>query len=171
MKARSALLPMLFAPARAFGEQQPSDPEVIFPQRFTARDLLYACNSSALTDVGRERRRYCAGFISGVEEAVRLLQAGQAAGGGPRICLPVDVSSRRLADMYTRYAARNDAVLEQPAAPGNPGGARQRLSLSARPPAMSAPGRWRDRAPVRGAARRTGPSLQPVPSHHGSSHA
>ncbi len=118
MNARSMLLPLLLlAPALAVGEpQQPGDPEVIFPQRFSARELLYACNSSAITQVGRERRRYCAGFISGVEEAARLLQVGQAADGTGRICLPIDVSSRRLADVYTRYAAQHDAVLEQPAA-------------------------------------------------------
>lgn len=71
MKARSALLTLPLAPALAFGEQQPSEPEVIFLQRFSARDLLYACKSGVLRHLGRERRRLCAGFISGVEEAAR----------------------------------------------------------------------------------------------------
>ena len=110
------LLLLLLGPAVAFGEQQQDDSDVVFPQRLNARDLLYACNSSAITHVGRERRRYCAGFISGVEEAARLLQARHGDGGRARICLPLDVSSRRLADIYTRYAARHESILEQPAA-------------------------------------------------------
>jgi hypothetical protein len=111
------LLPLLLGGAAVvFAEQQPIDPDVVFPQRLSARDLLYACNSSAITHVGRERRRYCAGFISGVEEAARLLQARHGTGGGARICLPVDVSSRRLADLYSKYAAQNESLLERPAA-------------------------------------------------------
>ena len=111
MKRRlSLVLLCLLAPAVARGEEPPADAEVVFPQRFSARELLYACNSSAITRVGRERRRYCAGFISGVEEAARLLQAGRAS-----ICLPLDVSSRRLADIYTRYAGQHESMLEQPA--------------------------------------------------------
>ena len=66
MKHRSSLeLRCLLAPAAAAGESQPPDADVVFPQRLSARELLYACNSSALTQMGRERRRYCAGFISG----------------------------------------------------------------------------------------------------------
>ena len=117
MKRRpSLLLPLLLGSAVAFGEQQPADPDVVFPQRLSARELLYTCNSSAITHVGRERRRYCAGFISGVEEAARLLQARHGDGGSARICLPVDVSSRRLVDLYTRYAAQHESILEKPAA-------------------------------------------------------
>ena len=48
-----------------------------FPQQQSAGDLLRACASSRLTSTGRERRRYCAGFVSGVEEAVRMLGSGE----------------------------------------------------------------------------------------------
>jgi hypothetical protein len=117
MKRRlSLLLVCLLAPAVAGGEEPPSDADVVFPQRLSARELLYACNSSAITQVGRERRRYCAGFISGAEEAARLLQAGRGDAGSASICLPVEVSSRRLADIYTRYAAQHEAMLDKPAA-------------------------------------------------------
>ncbi len=112
----SLLLPVLLIPAVAPGEQQPADADIVFPQRLSARELLYACNSSAITQVGRERRRYCAGFISGAEEAARLLQAGRRDAGRAGICLPVDTSSRRLADIYTRYAAQHESMLEKPAA-------------------------------------------------------
>jgi hypothetical protein len=61
----------LLAPAAVPGESQPLDADVVFPQRLSARELLQACNSSALSQVGRERRRYCAGFISGAEGAAR----------------------------------------------------------------------------------------------------
>jgi hypothetical protein len=117
MKCRlSLLLLALLAPSVAPGEQQPADPDVVFPQRLSARELLYACNSSTITQVGRERRRYCAGFISGVEEAARLLQAERGGAGSASICLPLDVSSRRLADIYTRYAGQHESMLEKPAA-------------------------------------------------------
>lgn len=116
MKHRSSfLLLCLLAPAVACGEEPPAVGDVVFPQRLSARELLYACNSSAITQVGRERRRYCAGFISGAEEAARLLQAGRGDAGSAGICMPVDVSSRRLADIYTRYAAQHESMLEKPA--------------------------------------------------------
>ncbi len=117
MKCRLSLLSLLLlAPVVAFAEQPAADADVVFPQRLSARDLLYTCNSSAITHVGRERRRYCAGFISGVEEAARLLQARHGNGGRASTCLPVDVSSRRLADIYSRYASQHESILEQPAA-------------------------------------------------------
>ena len=120
MKRRLSLLPLVLllplAPAASPGEQLPADADVVFPQRLSARELLYACNSSSITQVGRERRRYGAGFISGVEEAARLLQARRGYAGSASICLPVDLSSRRLADIFTRYAGQHESMLEEPAA-------------------------------------------------------
>jgi hypothetical protein len=110
------LLLALLVPAVAPGEQDAADADIVFPQRLSARELLYACNASAITQVGRERRRYCAGFISGAEEAARLLKAGRGGGGSASICLPVEVSSRRLADIFSRYAAQHETMLEKPAA-------------------------------------------------------
>jgi hypothetical protein len=116
MKYRLLLI-FLLLPGPALGAgQQLVDPEAVFPQRLSARDLLYACNASAITQVGRERRRYCAGFISGVEEAARLFPNSLGDGGSSTICLPADVSSRQLADLYTRYAGQHKSLLEQPAA-------------------------------------------------------
>jgi hypothetical protein len=85
-----------------------------FPQQQSAGDLLRYCAASRLTATGRERRSYCAGFVSGVEEAVRLLQ-----GSGPalaRICTPPDVSAAALARVYVKYGAGHKGELADPAA-------------------------------------------------------
>jgi hypothetical protein len=104
---------LLLGPALSLADTPAEESSSVFPQRLSARDLLYACNSSAMTQVGRERRQYCTGFVSGVEEAVRLLEARR---GRRTVCLPADVSSRRLADSYTRYARQHASILSKPAA-------------------------------------------------------
>jgi hypothetical protein len=116
---RAAVRPALFAlalllvaaPAQAH-EATATEPE--FPQQQSAGDLLRACASSRLTAAGRERRRYCAGFVSGVEEAVRLLGLGKAA--GLRLCTPADVTAATLADAFVRYGASHETQLAEPAA-------------------------------------------------------
>ena len=85
-----------------------------FPQQQTARDLLRACASSRLTATGRERRRYCAGFVSGVEEAIRLLNLGGKSRF--RLCTPDDISTTALADAFLSYGASHEAELDDPAA-------------------------------------------------------
>ncbi|MEJ2323004.1 MAG: Rap1a/Tai family immunity protein [Gammaproteobacteria bacterium] len=85
-----------------------------FPQQQTARDLLRACASSRLTATGRERRRYCAGFVSGVEEAIRLLNLSGRSRF--RLCTPEDVTAWALADAFVRYGASHEGELDDPAA-------------------------------------------------------
>ena len=86
-----------------------------FPQQQSAGDLLRACASSRLTSTGRERRRYCAGFVSGVEEAIRLL--GPAGGHSAyRICTPPDVTASALAEAFVKYGASHKGELSDPAA-------------------------------------------------------
>lgn len=85
-----------------------------FPQQMSARKLLDACASSAMTSAGRERRRYCAGFVSGVEEAVRHLQEQHQLQSS--VCLPEGVSAKALANTFIRYAANRQAELDRPAA-------------------------------------------------------
>lgn len=95
---------------------QESDPaQQYFPQQITAKKLLVYCSSSAMTRAGRERRQYCAGFVSGVEESVRLL------GGGPSgsmrgICVPEGVSARKIAEGYVDHALPRQASMDKPAA-------------------------------------------------------
>ncbi|MGD2113079.1 MAG: Rap1a/Tai family immunity protein [Gammaproteobacteria bacterium] len=106
---------LIFAATGVQSQEQPAAAEIDFPQQISAQDLLLRCNASALTGVGRERRRYCAGFISGIEEAARLLHArGEVAGRD--ICIPSGTSAARLAGAYRRYAAQNPALLARPAA-------------------------------------------------------
>jgi hypothetical protein len=85
------------------------------PQALDAQRLLQACAASSLTAKGREQRRYCAGFVSGVEESVRLLGPSVAA-GTVTVCAPPDVTARMLAEAYVTYASRNIDALSGPAA-------------------------------------------------------
>jgi hypothetical protein len=93
--------------------QEPTvETDIYFPQRMTAKELLLACSSSTLTSTGRQRQRYCYGFVSGVEESLRLV--GRET--GRRLCVPAQKSSRELAGAYIRYAARKNIDLGKPAA-------------------------------------------------------
>ena len=104
---------LAWSSALAIDETETNQP--IFPQRLTAHNLLTYCASSSLTELGRTRQRYCLGFISGVEETVRLpLLSSQPF--AQNICVPKGVSSRNLARAYTKYAGRKDSNLERPAA-------------------------------------------------------
>lgn len=100
----------------ALGEVDTDATQPIFPQQLTARDLLTYCTSSSLTDLGRKRQRYCSGFISGVEETIRLPMHASGYPVALKTCVPIDVSSRKLVRAYTQYAGRRDAELERPAA-------------------------------------------------------
>jgi hypothetical protein len=94
----------------AAATQPEAGPEPIeFPQRQSATGLLRACASSPLTAVGRERRRYCAGFVSGVEEAMRLFKR---TGGLPvSACPPQQVTAQSLAQSYIDYVAKHPEEL------------------------------------------------------------
>ena len=117
MKLRLFLLLLLpLCTTIVIAQPQSQSNDTVFPQRLSAQDLLYTCNASALTARGRERRRYCAGFISGIEELARLLGAGKEYGGYQGLCMPANTSSRHLAKVYTRYAEQNKPMLEKPAA-------------------------------------------------------
>ncbi|TNF91911.1 MAG: hypothetical protein EP297_14675 [Gammaproteobacteria bacterium] len=116
MNARlNVLLILLIGFTSALSANQESATEVVFPQRLSAQDMLYACNASALSNTGRERQRYCAGFISGVEEAARLLQADGAGSADQKICMPSNVTSRDLRAVYSKYASQYGQALDKPA--------------------------------------------------------
>lgn len=85
----------------------------IFPQQQTARELLTACASSSISNLGRARRNYCAGFVSGVEEAIRFKT--QLFGADSRICPSSGITAQQLADAYIRYANANPKELDKPA--------------------------------------------------------
>ena len=79
----------------------------------TAGDLLRTCAASRLTATGRERRRYCAGFVSGVEEAIRLFNPGDKA---LTVCTAPDITASALATAFVQYGASHEGELKDPAA-------------------------------------------------------
>ena len=99
----------------ALGESDPDTAQPIFPQQLTASDLLTYCSSSSMTDLGRTRQRYCWGFVSGVEESIRLSLHSSSQSGEQNICVPKGVSSRTMGNAYSRYAVRQGINLAQPA--------------------------------------------------------
>ena len=115
MKYRKLILLLAFVPPLSATEQVPfEEMEPQFPQKQSAGDILKACASSRMTSVGRERRRYCAGFVSGVEETVRLLHLSGKS--DLRLCTPETVTASALADVYVKYGASHKGELPDPAA-------------------------------------------------------
>jgi hypothetical protein len=115
MSRRSPILLLLFLCPVSFAQPGPQEEmEPQFPQQQSAGYLLHACASSRLTSVGRERRRYCAGFVSGVEETVRLL--GASGRSELRVCTPGNVTASALAEAFVKYGAGHEGELKDPAA-------------------------------------------------------
>lgn len=92
------------------------DDETVFPQQMEARQLLTFCASSNLTAKGRIQRRYCDGFVSGIEEGMRLFQFASSAGSGLTACVPSGTSSRALSQAFIQHATSKGVNLAQPAA-------------------------------------------------------
>ena len=107
------VLVLLGAPLLVAAEEAAVDEENQFPQQMSARDLQRSCASSNLSGAGRQQRRYCTGFISGVEEGVRTLQNQHML--EMSICLPEKVSGRSLTSAFLKYASNHPKQLEQPA--------------------------------------------------------
>lgn len=95
-------------------QEQAVEDETRFPQQMSAKDLQRTCASSSLSDTGRQRRRYCVGFISGVEEGVRVLHKQHML--EMSICLPEKVSGRTLTNVFLKHTTDNPGQLERPAA-------------------------------------------------------
>jgi hypothetical protein len=93
-----------------------SDVESVFPQQINARQLMTFCASSNLTTRGRTQRRYCDGFVSGVEEGLRLYEFMFPVAPPVSVCVPVGTSSRELSQAFVQYATSVDVDLEKPAA-------------------------------------------------------
>jgi len=114
MRTLLLLLSMWTATGLAAPERE-ADALEYFPQQLTASRLLFYCAGSALTNSGRERVKTCAGFISGVEEGVRLLEARAQLTEPSGICVPKGTSSSRFAEAYRRYAVKRTSE-DEPAA-------------------------------------------------------
>lgn len=74
------------------------------------------CASSNLTKRGRAQRRYCDGFVSGVEEGLRLYEFLFPVAPRVSVCVPMGTSSRELSQAFVQYATSVDVDLEKPAA-------------------------------------------------------
>lgn len=92
------------------------DSDVFFPQQMSASDLMKTCASSSLTAKGRARRRYCDGFVSGVEEGMRLFQIRHSISSVPAVCVPAGTTARTLTTAFVNHASTKGVNLEQPAA-------------------------------------------------------
>jgi hypothetical protein len=110
-----ALLGMLVW-ATAVAQGDIDDAEDFFPQRLTAQELLRHCVSSSMTDRGRQQQRYCFGFVSGVEEGLRLSASGLRGRTPAPFCVPPGEAARSITDAYIRYAGRGTTDLGKPAA-------------------------------------------------------
>ena len=86
------------------------------PQNLSAGALMTYCASSSVSGQGRQRQRYCAGFMSGVEETLRMLSASETEASYPALCVPANTSARKLQDTYRRHAGRPGTDLNRPAA-------------------------------------------------------
>jgi len=92
------------------------DTESYFPQQLSANDLLTLCASSSLTAKGRARRSYCDGFISGIEEGLRLYKISYPIDAAATVCVPEGTRSRTMAESFIRHASAKGVDLSQPAA-------------------------------------------------------
>ena len=112
-----SLLVLIAALAMPAGAQEPGDePDTYFPQQTSTRDLLVACASSSLTAIGRLRKRYCLGFVSGVEEAARLQQLRDPTKTRSLFCVPTGTTARALAEVFVRHASGPGVDLDGPSA-------------------------------------------------------
>ncbi len=87
-------------------------------RRFNRGDerVLATQTGSSLTHSGRQRNRYCHGFVSGVEEGIRAMESAQLDNPKTLFCVPPGTTSRQLAKAYVDYATKNKARLYRPAA-------------------------------------------------------
>lgn len=112
----SLLIVFFFMTGVTLAGEKDDGTEKYFPQKLTAQELLYYCAASALSSSGRNRQYYCSGFVSGVEESVRLLHAKGRDGNEKAICVPEGKPARHFRDVYIKYATKKTTDLEKPAA-------------------------------------------------------
>jgi len=115
--SRKIFFVMIAALATTAGAQaRGEEPDTYFPQQLSSRDLLKVCASSSLTATGRLRQRYCRGFVSGVEEAVRLQHLQDPTRSRRLFCVPTATTARALTDEFVRHASGPSIDLDRPSA-------------------------------------------------------
>jgi len=90
--------------------------DTIFPQKLTAGQLQVSCAASAMSATGRQRQRYCEGFLSGIEEGVRVLGLISRLETAPSLCVPADVSARKMRSAFVKTSALMKPSKDKPAA-------------------------------------------------------
>ena len=108
------LLGLLAAPV--FSAEKSDVPDAVFPQKLTASKLMVYCASSSMTATGRLRQRYCDGFISGIEEGVRVLTLTSRLEASPSLCVPANVSSQQIRSAFVKNSANMERSKDKPAA-------------------------------------------------------
>ena len=108
-----AFTTLLWAVASSASTQ---DAQPLFPQQMSANELLVLCASSSLTAKGRLRRRYCDGFVSGIEEGLRVYSLQFPSQMSNTVCVPEGTSSRAISEAFVKYASKKGVALDQPPA-------------------------------------------------------
>lgn len=108
------LLCLIATPALSAEKSDAAD--TVFPQKLTAGELQVSCASSAMSPTGRQRQRYCDGFLSGIEEGVRVLGLISRVETAPSLCVPADVSSREMRSAFIKNSAAMRPAKDKPAA-------------------------------------------------------
>ena len=98
------------------GTASTPDDEAVFPQQMNARQLMTFCASSALTAKGRIQRRYCDGFVSGIEEGMRWYKMTYPTESKIALCVPAGTSSRTMSRAFIQHATSKGVDLDKPAA-------------------------------------------------------
>lgn len=91
-------------------------PDIVFPQKLTAEELQMFCAASGMSSTGRQRQRYCEGFLSGIEEGVRVLGLISGTETTPALCMPADVSGRQMRIAFVRNSVSMDPAKDKPSA-------------------------------------------------------
>ena len=93
-----------------------ADSDIIFPQKLTAKELQVFCAASAMSNTGRQRQRYCEGFLSGIEESVRVLGRISGTETTLSLCMPADVSARQMRSAFVRNSVDMEPAKDKPSA-------------------------------------------------------
>lgn len=93
-----------------------ADYDIVFPQKLTANELQVFCAASSMSNTGRQRQRYCEGFLSGIEEGVRVLGLIHRKEMTPSLCMPADISAREMRSAFVRNSVGMEPAKDKPSA-------------------------------------------------------
>ncbi|MEE4218993.1 MAG: Rap1a/Tai family immunity protein [Xanthomonadales bacterium] len=115
MRALFLLLLCVISTPIAAAEMEAVD-DIVFPQKLTAKELQVFCAASGMSNTGRQRQRYCEGFLSGIEEAVRVLGLIRKTEMTSFLCMPADISAREMRSAFVRNSVAMEPAKDKPSA-------------------------------------------------------